>query len=312
MAACSTLSSRLVDELPRLRHRHRADFRDGFARKANGARLRAKARAVAFGTNRVTSIAAQENPDVEFVFLPFEPLEEAVHPVISGFGIAFDHHVALRGRKIAEGNIERDIVRAGKFLHLDQQRAVARLRPRLNRAFVERLAAVGNHQIDIEIDGIAEALAARAGPVGIVERKQARFGLLIHGAARLALESLVEDHAFRGSARRLGHKFEDRFPASFAIADLDRIDQPRAHFGTDREAVHDHVNRLREIDIEQRFRRREFMDAARLIKPLETAPLQRRRAPAGWPREKPWPAFLPRPGGWPPVEARRIRACTST
>ena len=126
-------SIRDVHKMPGLRHGHGADFRDGFAGDANRARLRPKPRAVAFRADGVAAIAAQENAHVEFVFLPFEPREKPVHPVVSGFRFALDDQVLLRGGEIAEWNIERNIVRASKFLHLDQQRAIARLGPRLNR-----------------------------------------------------------------------------------------------------------------------------------------------------------------------------------
>ena len=51
---------------------------------------------------------------------------------------------------------------------------------------------VRNHQIKIEIDGVAEALAARAGSVGIVEREQPRLRLLVAQVAVLAFKALRE------------------------------------------------------------------------------------------------------------------------
>ena len=67
-----------------------------------------------------------------------------------------------------------------------------RFGPRLNGTLVERLALVRHDEVEIEINGVAEALASRAGAVRIVEGKQARLRLLIHRAAAFAFEALVE------------------------------------------------------------------------------------------------------------------------
>ena len=73
-----------------------------------------------------------------------------------------------------------------------------------------RQRLVGNHQVHVVIDGVAEALAALAGAVGIVEAEQARLGLDEFLAAALAGELLVEADAFR--RRRAGSKITS--PAS--------------------------------------------------------------------------------------------------
>ena len=119
---------------------------------------------------------------------------------------------------------------AREFLGVLKQDAVARLGPRLDGAVVERLAGIGDDEIEIEIDGVAEALAARAGAVGIVEGEQARLGLLVDDAVVFALEAIVEDQALGGISRGVGHEFENGFAVPFAVADLDGIDQARARF----------------------------------------------------------------------------------
>ena len=178
------------------------------------------------------------------------------------------------------------------FFSSSKQRAVARLGPRLDRAFVERFAAVGNHQIDIEIDRISETLAARAGAVGIVERKQARLRLLIHGAARLALESLVEDQAFRRCRPRLRAQIRGS-PLRVLRDSRSRRNRPAANAFRDRSRGGPRPrkpaarNRYRAAFPEKRIRGRGPPDKAAGNRAAAT-----RRAPAGWPREKPWPAFL--------------------
>src|SRR5450755_3041900 len=92
-------------------------------------------------------------------------------------------------------------LRAGELLGVLKQHAIARLGPRLDGAVVERLTGIGDHQIQIEVDRVAEALATRAGAVGIVEREQPRLGFLVDDAVVFAFEAVVEDQALRGIAR---------------------------------------------------------------------------------------------------------------
>ena len=92
----------------------------------------------------------------------------------------------------------------GEALEFGEQRAVFRLGPGLDRAFVQRLRLVGNHQVEIEINGVAEALAARAGAVGIVEGEQPRLGLLVAQIAVLAFKALGKAELLRRLDRRAG------------------------------------------------------------------------------------------------------------
>src|SRR6202035_2614670 len=105
--------------------------------------------------------------------------------------------------------------------------AIARLGPGLNDAFVDGLAAIGDDQIDIEVDGVAKSLATRARAVGIVEGKQARLGLLIGEGAIFAFKAIAKDDAFGRCAGFGGRKFEDGFALAIAIADFDGIGQAR-------------------------------------------------------------------------------------
>ena len=100
--------------------------------------------------------------------------------------------VCLIGRQVFPGNVERDTGSARVALHLGGVGTVFGLGPGLDRAFGERQRLVGDHQVEIEVDGVAEALAARTGAVGIVEGEQARLGLFIANVAVLALEALGE------------------------------------------------------------------------------------------------------------------------
>ena len=53
---------------------------------------------------------------------------------------------------------------------------------------LEGARAVGEDEVGVEVDGVAEALAARAGAVGIVEGEEARLGLAVGAVAGGALE----------------------------------------------------------------------------------------------------------------------------
>ncbi len=172
-----------------------ADFGNRFSLDAHGASFGAKPRAAAIGAGGIAAIPAEENAYVQLVFLSFEPGEKAIDARKVGVRIALNNEVSLLGGELAERNIERNAASASESLQILPKGTITRLRPGLNNAFVDGLAAVGNHQIDIEIDRIAEALATGAGAVGIVKRKQARLGLLIREAALLAFETIAEDDA---------------------------------------------------------------------------------------------------------------------
>src|SRR5208337_1121054 len=262
------------EKLASFLHGELAQLRDGFAGDAHGAGLGAQARAAAFGTRGVPAKTAQENAHVKFVLFALEPGEKAFYAVEIVFGIAFENQTALLGGELAPGDVCGDAASASplaRFLHED---AVARLGPGLNGAIIERFAGVGDDEVEIEIDGVAKALAARACAIGIVEREETRLGLLIKRTVILALEALIEGEALGGGAGGIGGKFQDGFAAAFAVADFDGIDEARAGVGVGGEAVDKNVDGLGEIDVQERFRRVKFVDAAFLVEPVEAALLQ--------------------------------------
>jgi len=128
-------------------------------------------------------------------------------------------------------------------------------------ALGEGAGAVGDDEVGIEVDGVAEALAARAGAERIIEREEAGLRFLVERAVIFAFEALVESEALRRIAGRVGDKFQHGLAASFAITDLDGIHETRAGFGIHREPVHEDVDGLREIHVEKRFRGGKFVHA---------------------------------------------------
>ncbi len=190
------------------------------------------------------------------------------------FRIAFKNQTALLGGELAPGNVCRNCADAGPFFQVLKEGAEARLGPGLDGAVVQGFAGIGHDEIEIEIDGVAKALAARAGAERIVKGEEARLRFLIESAVVLAFEAFVEIEALGGIAGGIGDEFEDGFAGALAIADLDGIDEAGAGFGIDGEAIDEDVDGLHEIHVQQRFGRREFVDAAILIKTVEATFLE--------------------------------------
>src|ERR1700693_1816619 len=142
------------------------------------------------------------------------------------------------------------------------------LGPRLHSAFVERKPRIGNYEIHVVVDGVAESLTARARTHGIVEAEQPRLRSRQLYAALFAGELLVKRQRGRRWVLRRGF-LKDYF-ATFAIADFGGVDNSLMQVGGDDEAIHQYKNGLREVDIEQRFRRGELEHPAILIEAVET------------------------------------------
>ena len=94
-------------------------------------------------------------------------------------------------RSLAELHIQADAI-AIRAAEIVVAPGVLRFGPRIDGALVERQTAIGDDQVQVVIDGVAEALAAAAGPERRVEREQARLRRDEFFAAALASELLVE------------------------------------------------------------------------------------------------------------------------
>src|SRR5208337_128908 len=129
---------------------------------------------------------------MEFVLLALEQVEKTLYAVEIVFGVAFEDQTALLGGELAPRDVCGNAAATRPRARLLGKNAVTRLGPRLNRAIIERFAGIGDDEVEIEIDGVAKALAARACAIGIVEREETRLGLLIKRTVILALEALIE------------------------------------------------------------------------------------------------------------------------
>jgi hypothetical protein len=100
-------------------------------------------------------------------------------------------------------------------------RAILRLGPWIDRAFIEGARLVRQNQVRIKVDRVAKSLAARARAIGIVEAEQPRFRLAIRAVTRGALERRrVPQRLHRLVAARNGSQHD---LARLAIPSLDRI-----------------------------------------------------------------------------------------
>ena len=76
----------------------------------------------------------------------------------------------------------------GDALELGLEGAVLGTLPGVDGSVVDGLRLIGDDEVEVEVDGVAEALAARAGSEGIVEGEEARLGLAVGAVAGGALE----------------------------------------------------------------------------------------------------------------------------
>src|SRR5207302_8226953 len=108
------------------------------------------------------------------------------------FAFAVHDELLLFRIQFGPGDVQRNLDLLGKALQLREEWTILRLRPRLDGTIIQGLRLVWNHQIEVEVDGVAESLAARTGAVGIVEGEQDRLGLFVADVIPLAFEALAE------------------------------------------------------------------------------------------------------------------------
>src|SRR5262249_10034328 len=149
--------------------------------------------------------------------------------------------------------VHRDTVLFGGLLQLGKVWAILRAVPRIDGAIFEGLRLVGDDEVEVEVDGIAKALAARAGAEGVVEGEEARFWLAVLAMAGLALEGGGEAQALPFSGLKVaGYDLIKNF-AKFAITDFGYINNANTVIGADYDAVDESEDGQCEVDLEQRF-----------------------------------------------------------
>ncbi len=169
---------------------------------------------------------------MQLVFLLLQFGEKAAQP--GETLVAEPDEVALSLAQIAPRSLKSD--RPTRLPKLREPGPVLRAAPGLDRASVERAHLFRNHQVDIVVDGVAEALAARTGSERTVEAEQARLGLVELHAASLAGELLAEAQTRR---RVLASPLEDDL-TGLAITDFHGIDDPLPLIRPDRDTIRQH------------------------------------------------------------------------
>src|SRR5258708_1295248 len=127
---------------------------------------------------------------------------------------------------------------------------------------------IGNHQVQIVVNGVAKALAARASAHRVVKTEEAGFRSDQLNTTTLACKLFAETKS--GGRWVVGGGLLEDNLAAFAVADFGGVDQALMQIGRDYETVDQCEDWLGEIDIEQGFRSREFENLSVLISTSET------------------------------------------
>src|SRR5208337_1263564 len=194
-------------------------------------------------------------------------LEETAHA--PEFAITADDEILLFGREVLPGYIQRNTGGPSVTAHLGRERPIFWLRPGFDGALGQRERFVRDDKVQVEVNRIAESVAARTCPEWIVERKQPRLGFLAADVALLAFEALREPQSLWLFAVARG-SLEQNF-AGFAVALFHGIDNARPNIRRNRDAVDEHGHRFGEVQIEQRLGGGELEDLSVLIEPVKTA-----------------------------------------
>src|SRR4051812_28068375 len=111
--------------------------------------------------------------------------------------IAFHDGFVLLVRELVPWHIHRNLFIACPSPQLSEDGPVLRLRPWFDSSFSQCFRLIGDHQVHVEINGVAETLAPRAGAEGIIEREQPRLRLLVPYLAAAAFKPTREAELFR-------------------------------------------------------------------------------------------------------------------
>src|SRR5882724_8544582 len=234
------------EKFSRLGHGEATDLANILAADSDLARLLTQTLPPAVATSGIAAITTQEDAHVKLVLLALEMSEEATdtHEVV----VALHHRFVLLMRELKPRNVYGNLLLARPAPQLSEQRAILGLRPWLDSTLGECLRLVGDHQVHVEINGVAESLAARAGAERIVEREEPRLRFFVANLAAAALEATGEAQLTRYLAVA-GHGLEDGF-ASLTIAGLECVHDAGARIGDNHDAIDQCEQRLGEVDLE--------------------------------------------------------------
>ncbi len=219
-----------------------------------------EALAAAVGAECVAAVLGEEDADVELVLLALERGEEAADAGV--VAAAFPEEFLLVGVEVVPGDVGGDGCGLGEADHLAVVGAVLGRGPRGDGALREGAGAVGEDEVGVEVDGVAEALAAGARAVGIVEREEAGLRLAVSAVAGGALECGGVAEVLRRAFVFAGDGVEEDF-AGLAVAGFDGVYDSAPDFRAEGEAVDEDVDGAGEVEFEEGFGRGELDDFAR-------------------------------------------------
>ena len=177
-------------ELLGLRNGQRRRLADVLPIDPHRPRLGAQPLPAAIRALGVAAILAQHHAHVQLVLLALHLRKEA--PNAHEAALAAQHRLPRRIGQVAPGHVHGNLQRLRLLAQVGEPRPVLGPVPGVDGALVQAQLLVRNHQVQVEVHRVAEALAARAGPKGIVEAEQPRLRLLARPVAALALVRATE------------------------------------------------------------------------------------------------------------------------
>ena len=106
---------------------------------------------------------------MQLVLLALKMLEEATDTAETA--VALDDEFLVLVVEFVPRQVQRNFGLAREASELGKQRPVLWFCPGLDRAFVQGLALVGDDEVEIDVDGVAETLATWAGAIRIIEKR---------------------------------------------------------------------------------------------------------------------------------------------
>ncbi len=181
-------------------------------------------------------ILAHEHADVLLVALlalqPLQLFHDALEP-----SLAMQHDLAEPLGQCLPGHAHRDLVLAGQLAQAVAPVLVARLGPGVDGAVGQRALGVRYDQVEIELEGGAEAVAGRAGAQRAVEGEERRDGLGKRAVAVGAAEALGEGESLPIPVPSAGEHHS--LALAFGEGRADGVGEPRLRRLADLQAVHD-------------------------------------------------------------------------
>ena len=161
------VQSQVAEPLQQVGHGHGDELADGLVADADVRGLGAQTAAVAVGAGGFAAVVGEHDAVLYLVLLGADELEEAVDALRAGDAVP--QHVLLLLREVVVGTVDGEADLTGGVDELALELAHLGSAPAHHGIVIDRQAGVGNDAALGNAHNLAEALAARAGAVGVVE-----------------------------------------------------------------------------------------------------------------------------------------------